>query len=230
MLALDGTFSLLTNISTDLAFVQDLFYLIRIMVEKPDYRGLVQPVTGLSEAAQRELLAPFNPSEVYVCRTADDFDNYLRQIRPPRVALVAYAGLIGEQRGNKDARVENMVAVKVAIHRRGSHIVEVRDTALRNDNKNVSRDSRKDWVPMKLDGKDMCRRLAQGRRSALNGRKGAEPYEFTNEQLLRFALEMGKKLPGEERLRTIPRRMIAVSPRLLRTVSSRKKKRRAGHG
>ena len=89
-------------------------------MEKPDYRGLVQPVTGLSEAAQRELLAPFEPSEVYVCRTAEDFDNYLKQMRPPRVALVAYAGVLGEQRGNKEARVENMVAMKVAIHNRGA--------------------------------------------------------------------------------------------------------------
>ena len=168
------------------------------MVEKPDYRGLVQPVTGLSEAKQRELLAPFEPSEIYVCRTAEHFDAYLRQMRAPRVALVAYAGLIGEQRRNKETRVENMVAMKVAIHRRGGHIVEVRDTAVRDDGKNMCRDSRKDWASMKLDGKDMCRRLAQGRRSALNGRKGAEPYEFADNQLLRFALEMGKKYPPKK--------------------------------
>ena len=156
-------------------------------MEKSDYRGLVQPVTGLSEAAQRELLAPFEPSEIYVCRTAEDFDNYLKQMRPPRVALVVYAGLIGEQRGNKDARVENMVAMKVATHRRGCHVVEA-----------GGRDSRKAWTAMRKDGCEMCRRLAQGRRSALNGRKGAEPYEFTDNQLLRFALEMGKKYPPKK--------------------------------
>ena len=157
------------------------------MVEKPDFRGLVQPVTGLSEAAQRELLAPYEPSEVYVCRTAEDFDNYLKQMRPPRVALVAYAGLIGEQRGNKLDRVDHMAGMKAAIHRRGCHVVEA-----------GGRDSRKVWAAMRKDGCEMCRRLAQGRRSALNGRKGAEPYEFTNEQLVRFALEMSKNYPAKK--------------------------------
>lgn len=157
------------------------------MVEKPDFRGLIQPVTGLPETAQRELLAPFSPSEIYVCRTADDFDAYLRQMRPPRVALVPYAGLIAEQRGNKEARVENMVAMKVAIHKRGCHIAEA-----------GGRDSWKNWASMKRDGEEMCRRLAQGRRSALNGRKGAEPYEFTDAQLLRFALEMAKQYPAKK--------------------------------
>ena len=168
------------------------------MVEKPDFRGLVQPVTGLPEAAQRELLAPFGPSEIYVCRTAEDFDNYLRQMRAPRVALVAYAGLLGEQRGNKEARVETMVAMKVGLHKRGCHAVEVRDTALRKDGKNMCRDSRKDWTPMKRDGCEISRRLAQGRRSALNGRKGAEPYEFTDKQLLRLALEMSRRYPAKK--------------------------------
>ena len=37
-----------------------------------------------------------------------------------------------------------------------------------------------------------------GSPSALNGRKGAEPYEFTDNQLLRFALEMGKKYPPKK--------------------------------
>lgn len=182
-------------ISTFLDFVQDLFYLMRIMVEKPDYRGLIQPVTGLSEAAQRELLAPYEPSEVYVCRTAEDFDNYLKQMRPPRVALVAYAGVLGEQRGNKEGRVENLIAMKVAIHKRGCHVVEV---SRRDDPYAGRRDSRVDWATMKRDGEEMCRRLAQGRRSALNGRKGAEPYEFTNEQLVRFALEMSKSYPAKK--------------------------------
>lgn len=157
------------------------------MVEKPEYRAVVQPVTGLPEAAQRELLARFEPTETYVCRTADDFESFIKHLRPPRVVLVAYAGLLGEQRGNKLDRVDNMAGTKAAIHRRGSHIIEA-----------SGRDSRKSWAAMRRDGEEMCRRLAQGRRSALNGRKGAEPYEFTDKQLLRFALEMGKRYPAKK--------------------------------
>ena len=161
---------------------------MRIMVEKPDYRGLVQVVTGIPEADQRELLAKFNPSEIYVCRNSDDFDGYLRQMRPPRVAAVAYAGLLGEQRGNKEARMDNMVAMKVAIHKRGCHV----ETA-------TGEDSRKDWPAMKRAGSEICRRLAQGRRSALNGRKGAEPYEFADKHLSRFALIMAKGKNDKDR-------------------------------
>lgn len=157
------------------------------MVEKPEYRALIQPVTGLSEAAQRELLAKFNPAETYVCRTAEDFESFIKHLRPPRVVAVAYAGLLGEQRGNKLDRVDNMAGTKAAIHRRNSYVVEA-----------GGRDSRKAWAAMRKDGCEMCRRLAQGRRSALNGRKGAEPYEFTDAQLMRFALEMGKQYPPKK--------------------------------
>lgn len=157
------------------------------MVEKPEYRAVVQPVTGLPEARQLELLARFEPCEYYVCRTADDFESFIKHLRPPRVVAVAYAGLLGEQRGNKLDRVDNMAGMKAAIHRRGCYIVEA-----------GGRDSRKAWAAMRRDGEEMCRRLAQGRRSALNGRKGAEPYEFTDAQLMRFALEMAKRYPPKK--------------------------------
>lgn len=162
------------------------------MVEKPEYRALIQPVTGLPDAAQRELLARFEPAETYVCRTAEDFESFIKHLRPPRVVVVAYAGLLGEQRGNKLDRVDNMAGTKAAIHRRGSYIVEV-----------GGRDSRKSWAAMRKDGCDMCRRLAQGRRSALNGRKGKQPYEFKDKHLSRFVIEMGKGQNDAERLRKI---------------------------
>lgn len=133
------------------------------MVEKPEYRAIIQPVSGLSEAKQKEMLARFEPAEVYVCRTAGDFDAFARQMRPPRVALVCFSGLLGEQRGKKLDRVDSMVAMKAAIHKRGCHVVEV-----------GGRDSRKSWAQMKRDGEDMCRRLAQGAKSALNARRGAK--------------------------------------------------------
>jgi hypothetical protein len=155
-------------------------------VEKPDYRALIQPVTGLSESAQRDMVASYHPSEIYVCKTAEDFDTFLRQMRPPRVALVTHAGILAEQRGNKLDRVDNLAAMKAGIHRKGCYIEEVTG----------KRRSDKAWAAMKRDGEEMCRRLAQGRRSAINGRKGAEPYEFADKHLARFLLEMGR--PGND--------------------------------
>ncbi len=58
---------------------------------------------------------------------------------------------------------------------------------------------------MKRDGEEMCRRLAQGRRSAINGRKGAAPYEFADKHLARFLLEMGKPGNDTKRLAAIGR-------------------------
>lgn len=162
------------------------------MVGKPEYRLLIQPVTGLPEAKQLELLARFQPAEHYVCRTAEDFESFIKHLRPPRVVAVAYAGLLGEQRGNKLDRVDNMAGTKAAVHRRGSYVVEA-----------GGRDSRKQWAAMRRDGEDMCRRLAQGRRSALNGRKGAEPYEFTDKQLSRFVSIMDGPGPDADRLAKI---------------------------
>jgi hypothetical protein len=162
------------------------------MVEKPEYRLLIQPVTGLPEAKQLELLAHLQPAEHYVCRTAEEFESFIKHLRPPRVVGVAYAGLLGEQRGNKLDRVDNMAATKAGIHRRGSYVVEA-----------GGRDSRKQWAAMRRDGENMCRRLAQGRRSALNGRKGAEPYEFADKHLSRFALIMAKGKNDADRLAKI---------------------------
>lgn len=156
--------------------------------EKPDFRGLIQAVTGIPETEQRELLAPFAPSEIYPCYSAEDFDNYLRQIRPPRVALVPYIGILAEQSGNVDDRKDHLAAMKAGIHRKGGYVVEAA----------TKRRSDRAWKAMKRDGEEMCRRLAQGRRSALNGRKGAEPYEFKDEHMMRFALEMAKSYPAKK--------------------------------
>lgn len=134
------------------------------MTEKPEYRALIQPVRNLSEAEQRKMLARFEPAEVYVCKVSNDFDNFVKQMRSPRVALVVSAGLLAEQRGTKATRVEEMVAMKVAIHKRGCSIT---------DNKDLN--SLKSWPAMKAGGEDVCRRLSQGAKSVLNGRKGSQP-------------------------------------------------------
>lgn len=166
---------------------------MRIMVENPEYRALIQVVSGLSEAEQREIVAKYQPTETYLCKTPADFEAFLKQMRPPRVAVVAYAGLLGEQHGSKAARVDSMIAMKVGIHKRLGYAVEAA----------TGRQSDKTWEPMKRDGEEMCRRLAQGRQSALNGRRGSQPFEFANKHLSRFVIEMGKGKNDADRLARI---------------------------
>jgi hypothetical protein len=173
------------------------------MAEKPEYRALIQPVRNLSEAEQRKLLARFEPAEVYVCKVAADFENFVKQMRPPRIALVVSAGLLAEQKGRKSNRVDEMVAVKVAIHKRGCSITD-----------NKSRNSLKSWVSMAAEGDDVCRRLAQGAKSVLNGRKGSQPlsdfYSDTDLRDLLRVLESKKYRNWRERKEAIKR--LAIKP------------------
>lgn len=161
---------------------------------KTEFLAVLNPVAGLPEARQRELLEKFQPAEWLLLGKEFDWDHAIKIVRPPRVVLVAYAGLLAEPRGNKMARVESMIATKVAIHKRGGYVVEA--TGRRSD---------KSWAAMKRDGEDMCRRLAQGAKSALNARRGAEPFDFTDKQLARFLLEMGRHANDDQRLAAIKR-------------------------
>lgn len=132
------------------------------MVEKPEFLALINPVAGLPAAKQIELLAKFEPSVTVTIGKDCDHDGFIRLVWPPRVVLVAYAGLLAEQHGKLHDRTDSLVASKAAVHKRGSHVVEA-----------SGRDSRKKWPAMKRDGEDMCRRLSQGAKSALNAKRGA---------------------------------------------------------
>ena len=173
------------------------------MVEKPEYRTLIQPVAGLPEAKQMEMLARFEPAEVYVCHDQADIDAFTRQMRAPRIALVVYAGLLGEQRGSKLDRVDSMTATKAEIHKRGCHIVEA-----------SGRSSLKSWPAMKRDGEDMCRRLAQGAKSALNGKKGTKPLadDLSDTDLRDLLRVMQSKKYTNHRLRKAAIKRLAVTP------------------
>ena len=134
------------------------------MVEKPEYIALIQPVAGLPEAEQRRLCAKFEPSDYFLIGKDGDHDAFLKIMRPPRVALVSHAALLGEQRGRKLDRQDGMAATKAALHKRGSHAVEA----------STGRTSLKKWAGMRKDGDEMCRRLSQGAKSALNGKRGTK--------------------------------------------------------
>jgi len=143
------------------------------MAETPEYIALIQPVPGLPEAEQRRIVAKFSPTDYFLIGKDGDHDAFIKIMRPPRVALVSHAGLLGEQRGKKLDRQDGMAATKAALHKRGSYAVEA----------STGRRSNKAWAAMRTAGDDMCRRLAQGAKSALNGRKGTTPladeYDLT---------------------------------------------------
>lgn len=161
---------------------------------KTEYLAVIHAVPGLPEAKQREMLENFQPSEWLVLGKQFDWEHAIKLVRPPRAVLVAYAGLLAEPKGNKLSRVETMIANKVAIHKRGGYVVEA-----------TGRQSDKSWPAMKRDGEDMCRRLAQGAKSALNARRGATPFAYTDKQLARFLSEMGKHTNDDQRLAAIKR-------------------------
>lgn len=141
------------------------------MVEKPEYLAVLNPVPALSEAAQREMLAEFQPQEWFTVDKDGSLDQFIGLVRPPRVVLVAYPAFLAEQYGPAGARRDSMVATKVAIHKRYSYVQDAEGH--RSD---------KHWPSMRTAGKAMCGRLAQGRKSALNAKRGAKPWIPTPEE------------------------------------------------
>jgi len=168
---------------------------------------LIQPVPSLPEAAQAEILARYKPTETYVCRSAEDFESFLRQIRPPRVVVVAYAALLGEQRGRKLDRADNMAGMKAAIHRRGSYVVEA----------SSGRRSDKNWATMRRNGEAMCGRISRGSKSAVNARRGAESYQHSDKHIaiMLRVVESRRYKNDDERLEAI--RRAGVKPMVGRT-------------
>jgi hypothetical protein len=146
------------------------------MVEKTDFRGVINPVKAIPEAEQRELIGKYEPSETYNIGKDGTQDLVIRQQRPPRAVVVSDAALLGEQRGYKDARFDSFLWFKAEIHKpgRGGFILEAR-TGRRSDRP-------KDWLAMRRDAERMCGRLAQGAKSALNAKKGKKPYVPTPEE------------------------------------------------
>lgn len=143
------------------------------MAETVEYIALIQPVPGLTAADQMAVMDKFRPLDTFLIGRDGDHEAFVKLMRPPRVALVSHVGLLAEQRGKKLDRADSMAATKAAIHKRGRWIVEA----------STGRRSNKAWAAMRTAGEEMCRRLSQGAKSALNGRKGTTPladeYDLT---------------------------------------------------
>src|SRR6185312_3307672 len=96
------------------------------MVENPTIFGLVNPIPALPEAEQKRLLsAKFQIKDWFVVGKDGDLCDLPRMFRPGRLWAVAHIALIGEQAGGKDARVDSMIATKVAADKRGAEFIDL---------------------------------------------------------------------------------------------------------
>lgn len=139
-----------------------------MVVEKTEYRGIVNPVPSIPEAEQRELIAKYEPTEVYDYGSGATPDDVLKQQRAPKAVVVSDAALVIEQIGSKEARYEGFLWFKTDLHRKGGFFIEAR-TGLRSDKK-------ADWAIIRPNAKKMLGRFAQGWKSAFNAKRGAKPW------------------------------------------------------
>jgi hypothetical protein len=135
------------------------------------YRAYINPTPSLSETLQRAQISPLGTiAEWYVeSRTVTRAD-FIKHLRPGDLAVVAYTACLAADRGRKDDRRCDLMDARGDIHAKGAVLLEAA-TGHRSD---------KDWVKMKADALPTLGRMAQGSRSALNGRQGKPPLPYTN--------------------------------------------------
>jgi len=127
------------------------------MMEKTDFRGVVMLLPGFPENVQREAIAPYSPSEVYVIgRAGTTLEDVVKQQRPPKAVVVQHTALAARQKGG--------------------FLVEA-SSGLRSDRA-------KDWNIMRKEADQMLRRICQGSKSAGNARRGAVGYTYSDKHIL----------------------------------------------
>ena len=151
------------------------------MLETPQFRAYINPAPPMPETAQREVIAKAGEiAEWYVESKNVTREDFIKHLRPGNVAVVAQAAYLAEQKGGKSHRYADMVDARGEIHAKGCVLLEAA-TGLRSD---------KDWPKMKAAAGPILAKLAQGRMSALNGKRGATGHGYTNKELETMRLIM----------------------------------------
>jgi hypothetical protein len=145
------------------------------MSGKPDYRGFVNPVPGISQGEQKELMAKYGPSDVYTIAKGVGREDFIKQLRKSRVALVAWTALLAKRGGTKESRYADLMEAKDDIHARGSHIREAA-TGLRSDRP-------ADWRKMRAAAGEMLGRLARSAKNPIKAARGSPPLNYSNQEL-----------------------------------------------
>jgi hypothetical protein len=135
----------------------------------------VNPVPGVSHGEQLELLAKYSPSEVYVVGRLMGREHFVKQLRRPRVVLVAWAALLAKRGGTKESRYADFLEAKDDIHARGSYIREAA-TRLRSDRP-------AHWRKMRAASAEMLGRLARSAKNPIKAARGTPALNFSDQQM-----------------------------------------------
>jgi hypothetical protein len=135
------------------------------------FRAYVNPVPSMAETAQREKIIQWGlVAEWYVESRNVTRADFIKHLRPGDIAVVAYTACLAANKGRKDDRRCDMMDARGDIHAKGAVLLEAA----------TGHYSDKDWLKMKRDALPMLGRMAQGARSAINGRQGKPPLPYTN--------------------------------------------------
>jgi hypothetical protein len=169
-----------------------------------EYRGVIQPLPSLREPEQREIIAKFEPTEVYCLGRESTHDDILRQQRQGRVVVTPWAACLARQKGNKDSRIANLLEFKDDLHSRGGYILEAK-TGLQSN-------KAADWRAMREKAAQMLGRIAQGAQSAENARKGRHGFDFEDADIQHMLRVMDSRAYGNDRSRRNAIRKLGIEP------------------
>lgn len=150
----------------------------------------------MSEADQRAQIISFGHfAEYYIESRSVTRADFIKQLRKDDVAIVAWTANLAQTRGHKMHRVADLMDTRGEIHAKGAILVEA-SSGLR---------SNRDWLKMKATAVPMLGRMAQGSRSALNGRQGKPPLPYTNLEMktMRRIAESRRYKNWNQRLKAI---------------------------
>lgn len=167
-----------------------------------EYRGVVQPLPSLPEPEQRAALKKFAPVELYTLGRDATHDDLLRQQRKGRVVVVQWAALLARQKGTKESRLVSLLQFKDDLHDRAGYILEAA-TGLRSD---------RDWRAMRRKAEEMLGRIAQGSRSAVNGRRGSIGFEHSDKDIQHMLRIMDSKRYRNDKTRIDAIKRVGVRP------------------
>ena len=162
-------------------------------------RAYINAAPSLPEAQQRVVIEAAGAiAEWYVESHSITRADFLKGLRPGNLAVVAWSANLAQTKGNKMARVADLLDARGEVHAKGAILLEAA-TGLRSDH---------DWPKMKAAAIPALARMAQGRKSALNGNKGQPPLRFTDEEKAKI-----KDVMESRRYRNWPERKAAVIAR-----------------
>jgi len=165
---------------------------------------VIQPLPSLPEPEQRAALKPYDCTEVYTLGRAATHEDLLRQQRKGRAIVTPCAACLARQRGTKDSRVSSLSSFIAALHMKGGYVIEAA-TGRRSNRLS-------DWLVMCAKAGEMLGRIAQGSKSAENGRKGRIGFGHSDKDILTMLRVMDSRTYKNDASRINAIRKLGVEP------------------